>query len=471
MNKITIKNFNLGGVADSIFSGVPNSLARLIGWDLHSVAGLLQVAQKMTKISGSTITEFCKVRVNCSNGNKYWMSSSSGKIWKQDSNDSFTLLTTIAPTSGSAAILEAYEYGGYIYVATVNYLHRIAVSNEAVTANWQELVNHGAFHPMREVNLVLYIGDGNDVHQINSAHTYTAEALDLPTGYIITSLGRASTYLLIGAYLGAGISRSTIFRWNTWSVSYTNSDDVPEEGIWTFLEIDNYVLVYAGYAGNIYYYNMEGLEHYKRIAGTYSPTKKAIIHPHATGVLNGSIPLFGVSNVTGNPCDQGVWALGRHSRNYPAVLDLPFPISEVDGDGYNRVSGVEIGGIIVSGTNVYISWAYNSTYGVDKLDYSNKIAKPILETRIMLPDNAGLTTFSKVFVGYKEIPASTSIVVKTKGNYATDWSNTTEVVDSDRMGVVVDQDLQDARSLQLRVEAVSSVNTAPSIDEIAVFVE
>lgn len=476
MNKITIRDFNLGGVSDSIFSGIKNSLARMVGWDIHSVAGLLQVNQKMAKISSTTITAFCKVAIDCSDGNKYWFSSTDGKIWKQASNDAITLVHTTTPASGTAGCTGAWEHAGYIYWATQSRLHRILVTGTSdwgtnAVEDWQSFTFASAFHPMRPVNLVLYIGDGNLVHQIDEANTYTASALDIPTGYTITALGVMSTQLLIGAYLGAGINKATIFRWNTWSVSFANSDDVPEEGIWAFLEADNYVLVYAGYYGSIYYYNSEGLEYFKRISGTYSPSAKAIIYPYASAMFKGSIPLFGVSNSTGNPCDQGIWSLGRHSRNYPLVPNLEFPISELDADGYHRLSGVEIGAIIVSGVNVYCSWAYNSTYGVDKLDYSNKIAKPFFETRIIMPDNATLTSFRQFIAGYKDLPANTSLVMKYKANYATTWSDLTEVVDTDRSYVISDGDSFDARTLQLRIEAVSSGNTSPSIDEVAILID
>jgi len=474
MKKITIKDFNLGGVSDSILSGIKNSMSRMIGWDIHSIPALLQVNQKMTKISSTTVTELCKAVVDCSDGNKYWFSGSSGKIWKQTSSNVVSLVHTTTPATGGASCLGAMQHGGYIYWATETKLHRILITGTSdwttnAVEDWQTFTNGNAsFHPMKTVNLVLFIGDGNLIHQVSETNTYSVSALDIPVGYITTALGTMSTSLLIGAYLGAGINKATIFQWNTWSTSFTNSDDVPEEGIWAFLEADNYVLVNAGLAGNIYYYNSVGLEHFKRITGTYTPSATAKIYPYATAIWKGSIPIFGVSNVSGNPCDEGIWSLGKHSRNYPNVLNLEFPISELDGDGYHRVSGVEIGAILVSGSNIYCAWAYNSTYGIDKLDYSNKIAKPIMETRAMIPDNSSLTPFRYFTAGYKSLPSGTSIVFKYKKNYETTWQDLTEMVDTDRNIVKVDAEQLEARVLELRIEAVSSVNDSPQIDEISI---
>ena len=471
--KVTIKDFHLGGIADSIYSGVANSLASMVGWDIHGIAGRLQVHQAMAKISESTITELCKVGIKASNGYIYWMSSESGKVWKQDpSDDSVTLLDTIVPTTGSAAILSAKEHAGYVYLATANYLHRIAISNEAVTQNWQALANQASYHPMKNVNLMLYIGDGNDVHQINESNTYTADALDLPVGYEITALGKSGKKLLIGAYLGAGTNSATIFKWNTWSDSWESDDDVPEEGIWAILEADNFVLIFAGKSGNMYYYTGEGLEHYKKVQGTYTPTAEAMVHPNAVAVLNGNEYLFGMSNVTGTPTKAGIWSLGRNSRNYPFVLNLPFPISQVDGNGYNKTGAIEVGAIVVAGVDVYCSWKDSSTFGVDKLDYSAKVAKPYVETRVIVPDNIDLSSFSEFIAGYSELPENTSIVMKTQNNYEGSFANTLTVTpETDKMLVRADADRADARTLQLRVECVSSGNDAPSLDEIVVLLE
>lgn len=475
MAAILLNSWNTGGVSESKYSGIKNSFARLIGWDIHSTPGLLQVNQRMTKDSGTTITELCKVAVDGSNNIRYWFSSTSGKIW-QEKAGSYTLVYTVVPAVGAASILGAAEYQGFIYFATQSRLHRIAIGSAdgaaAWTANavpnWATFTNTDAtYHPMREVNLVLYIGDKNFVAQVDSG-VFSANSLDIESDYRVSALGKMGTDLLVGTIIASTVSRCEIFRWNTYGVSFVNSDTVYEPGINAFLEADNYIIVNAGLAGNLYSYNGAQLEFFKKIPGTYSPTAQAKINPYAIGLFNGFLPIFGVSNVAGNPCDQGIWSLGRHSRNYPIVLNLEFPTSNVDGSNYNILTGIEIGAIIVSGQNVYMSWSYNSTFGVDKLDYSNKIVKPILETRVMSPLMGGFTTFNKFTTTYESLPANTSIVFKYSKNGAAFASDITGIDDTDRNQVTADGSRLDARTLQLRVEAVSSANTSPSIQEIII---
>ena len=80
-NTIQIGNWNRGGLSDSKWSGTQDSFYKMVGLDMHSSPGVLKVAQKMAKDSGSTVTEFCKERVASSNGYTYWGSADSGKIW------------------------------------------------------------------------------------------------------------------------------------------------------------------------------------------------------------------------------------------------------------------------------------------------------------------------------------------------------------------------------------------------------
>ncbi len=473
MGKIVLQAWNQGGVADSKYSGIKFALARMVGWNIHGTPGLLQVNQKMTKDSGSTITELCKCSVDASNGIRYWFSSASGKIW-QDKAGTYTLVYTVSPAAGEAKITGAAEYQGYIYFATESRLHRIATASAdgaaawtaSAVPNWATFTNTDAsYHPMKEVNLVLYIGDKNFVAQVDSG-TFSANALDVESQYRISALGKMGTDLLVGTIIATNVSRCEIFRWNTFSTSFTNDDTVPEPGIYAFLEADNYIIVSAGLAGNLYSYNGQQLVFYKKIPGTYTPTAQMKINPMAVGLFNGFLPIFGVSNSTGNPCDQGIWSMGKHSNNYPIVLNLEFPTSNVDGSSYNILTGIEIGAILVSGQNVYMSWSYNSTYGVDKLDYSNKIAKPIMESRIIANDPGGNTTFNRILATYESLPASTSIVFKVSKNGAAFGSALTVRDNTQENLVETNNERMEVRTLQIRVEAVSSVNTAPAIQEV-----
>ena len=133
---ISIENFNQGGLSDSKFSGIANSLYKLVGWDLHTTPGVLKVAQRLAKNSGSTVTEFVKCMVVSTNGHTYHFSSTSGKIWERTEGGVWSLVYTCSPAAGTAGTLGAIEYMGYIYWATQSRLHRILATDAEGSTEW-----------------------------------------------------------------------------------------------------------------------------------------------------------------------------------------------------------------------------------------------------------------------------------------------------------------------------------------------
>ena len=329
-------------------------------------------------------------------------------------------------------------------------------------------ITNASFHPMIEQNLVLYIGDGNYLAQVD-ASTFTANALDIKTPLVIKSLGKISTDVLLGTYVADTVTKTEIIRWNTWSVSFTTSDEIPENGINAFLPADNYVFVQAGEAGNIYMYNSSGmLELYKKIPGDYSPTKTATVHPNSVANFGGDI-LFGVSNVTGNPCDELVYRIGRNSRNYPYIMDQPYPISQRSGSDF-VLTGVEIGAILVVGSNMYVAWKNSTSYGVDKLDYSNKLDGAYIESRVFAVNREQEINFMKSIVSYSSLPASTDINMYLSINYAAYTSALDKVDDTQRNIIESANESRAFTTMQLKMKVTTSSNSSPEIEGAGVFI-
>lgn len=468
-NPILIGNFNQGGLADSRWSGTKDSFYKMTGLDPHSTPGLLKAAQKLTKASATTVTAFCKESVVSSNGFVYWFSSTDGKIWQQTiSDDTFLLVFTTTAAAGGVGCLGAFEYQGYIYWATESRLHRILAAGNDTAAewtanaalNWATFTNTDAlFHPMFELNQVLYIGDGKYIAQVD-AGTFTANALDIKAPLRVKSFGKVGVELLVGTWVSDIITQTELIRWNTYSVSFSSSDTIPETGINAFFQSDNIVLVQAGLAGNIYSYDGEKLNPYKTIPGEYSSTKYGSVHPSSVANFHGQI-LFGMSNGTGNPCDQGVYRMARHDVKYPMIMDFPYPISERSGSAL-VTSSIEIGAITVAGFNVYVAWKNGSTYGVDKLDYSNKLNGAFFETRMMALNREQLSTLKDVNFNYYEIPTSCDIALAYDKNYA-GYVNMTSVTDTQRLTVSSQEGIE-ASVISIKATMTTSANTGPSIE-------
>lgn len=460
---------NFTGQSDSKWNGIPDSFAECIGVDGHSTPGLLKVHQKLTKNSGSTVDEFCKVSVSASTGYHFWFSADSGKIYARASNGTWTLAYTTVAGAGEHKCLGAMEFDGYIYWATQSRLHRVTIAGAddswaagAVTLNFATFgVTDASFHPMALQDIQLFIGDGNQVASVDEAGVFLANALDLNTPFRIKSMAAYDIDLLIGTYVADSVNKTQIVRWDTVSPTWNTSDPIEENGINCFIRDDNYLYVNAGKAGNLYVYDGQYLLPYKRIPGSYTSSAYGEIYPNAVGNFNG-VPVFGFSNGSGNPAKQGVYSFGSYSRDYPKVLDLSWVISQ------NIVASVEIGAILVSGLDLYVSWKDGSNYGVDKIDYTAKYASAYLETRMLGQDVRNLEkVFARIAAYYNSLPASTGITFSYSINGAA-YVAMTSVTNTELNEIFSDLSIGKIGSLQIKVAFTVSANDAPTVEVISI---
>lgn len=548
MNFISIKDINLGGIADSRYQGQANSVAEMVGFNIHSEPGILKNNQKLTKESGSLVDDLVKKILPCSDGNTYLFGSTNGKIWKRTSAGVYSLEATAAPAAGTVGIIDAWEYQGYIYYSMQSRLGRVAVGSptdwSGRSDSWQTFSNTDAdFHPFQEVNQVLYVGDGKDLAQVD-AGVFSASALDIASPLRIKALGKILTDILLGTFVNVYKVATEILRWNTWSGSFQISDEIPETGINSFLKTDNFALVNAGTKGNFYIYNGSQLENYKRIPGDWIGSKTATIHPNASVNMFG-LPLFGLSNLSENPAKQGVYSMGGYDRNYPKVINLEWLLS------HGFYSGIDIGSIELVGTQLLVSWKLQQTAtmtiadpcvvsltshglttadpvsfsttgalptgvtagtiyfvrvvnantfnlydtaahatdggatgrvatsgtqsgthtiiicGIDKEDTTAKVVSAYFSTRAIAVARRDGKEISG-YVSYRSLPDDATIKIYYKSNYATEWTEATTIVDTDRKIVELASPFPISSVLEIKIESNAAtganVNNAPEIE-------
>lgn len=273
-----------------------------------------------------------------------------------------------------------------------------------------------------------------------------------------------------GTYVSDNVTKTEIIRWNTWSVSFNVEDEIPENGVNAFLPGDNQVYVQAGKTGNIYFYNGTKLESYRRIPGDYSATAKAKVYPNAVG-RKGNRIFFGLSNDTGNPAPQGIYQIGQNNRNYPGILDLPYPISQRTAGGDFALESLEIGAILVVGEDIYASWKYDGGYGVDKIDWNNKLDGAYIESRIINVERERFTNFSKAIVAYADKPTSTDVDIAYNKNYEgySTIASAEKIDDTDRNCIVGKLGFP-ATTLQIKWTMTVSGNNAMKIESGGIFI-
>lgn len=461
--RIFLQDFNLGGLSDSIYQGVSNSLFSIVGFNLFAEPGALKVSQKLTKESGATIDDFVKTIIPCSDGHTYLFGATTGKIWKRTSAGVYSLVRTHEDGKG---ITGAAEFNGYVYYGADDELGRWQIGTNWNTADddWNIFTNGDTdYHPMLTKSLGLYIGDGSLVALVDSAAVYTANALDLEDKYRIKSLSDFYDELLIGTFVNDNINLTKIYRWNTWSESWTSEDSVPELGINSFIPVDNQVIVQCGTKGRIYVFTGQTLNLFKRIPGDWEGTNKAVVHSTASANYDGLV-LFGLSNSAGNPAKQGIYTLGAYSSNYPKILTLSHIISQ------NKTADIQIGAIAIVGDDVLVSWKDGAVYGIDKLDHTNKYNGAYIETRIIALNRMEQKK-AKIKIGYQTLPAGTDIIIKHKINHAgtfTLLSSQTDTLRKIKEGTIF---LEEVNTLQFKIETTATANTAPIIESIEIILD
>lgn len=339
------------------------------------------------------------------------------------------------------------------------------LSGDTNPMEWGDFsITDDTYHPMVAFNNKLWIGDGNYVAMVLN-NIFTAKALDLPEEQRIKTLDSIDIQLAIGSTVDNYVSKSTIYRWDTWSVSWNMDDTIEENGINAFIPVDNYFFVQAGIDGSIYSYDNNMLYLTKRITGDYSGTKASLVHPNAVAFFKGK-PLFGVSkeaNASATASIVGVYSYGTvNPRLYNRVINLEYVVSSA--------TATDIGAIAVRGNDLYVSWKSPTATGVDIIDYANCQATAYLESRVIYLDRSDSNVYNKFVVGYVSMPTGCSIKAYAKQNYAANWTEITMTKDTIRNRYYSDIRLE-SNVIEFKVELIANEDDSPEVDYISLYAE
>jgi hypothetical protein len=457
-------NFS-GGLSDSKLFGLDGSFAEAVGVDIHSEPRVLKISQAMAKESGAVVTDLCVFSVNGSDGNAYWFGNT-GNIYKRTAVGVWSLVHANA----NGAVVGAKEFNGYLYYASATQLGRISMTAAgsenpwaSQTDSWKTLTS-ATYHPMVVQGLYLFIGNKATIASVDDAGTFTAGGTAsvtftvLPSQYEITCMIAYGIDFLAGTKVSATFNSAKMYRYDFSKASPIVDYDIPEiGGANCFVRVDDYVFLQAGNEGRIYFYNGQTLDKVKKIRGDYS-NKTMKVNPGSSCVFRG-LAMFGVSNLSSNPCNQGVYSLGQYDRNYAMALMLEYVISQ------NKLSNIEIGALLTVGTSLLIAWKDGSTYGVDAIDWSNKYTGAYVTTLVMGGDRQSSKTFNEYVIGYKNKPANTDVALSYYKNYSASDVAITMRDETDYSKITAIQDFE-AGVVQFKLAFTVSGNDAPEVDLI-----
>lgn len=396
-----------------------NGFSELVNCDIHSEIGEVKCQLKLEKESASTVNHACYTAI-APNGDAYFFSSTTGNIYKRTQAGVYSSVRV----NGNGSHKGALYYDGYIYYTTDDKLGRFDLST-TWSDSWQSLTS-GKNHSMEQFDLILYICNGTDVASVDDTGTFTSSALDIPEQFESVSLKQFGDDLLV---LGNAdyITDSKIFRWNTYSSTWTVSDAV-KEPVFCFIDADNYVFVLA-VSGRIYQFNGSTLIPSFNI-DTFSTYNSQLACSYKGKAL--------FANGT------KIWSLYRKNNSMPFVLC-----------GEYTCNGT-IQSLRASGDDLLVSYAT----GVDNIATNRAdavITTPLYTGRV-----------SQVEVSYYDLPTGTDINIETKIDGGS-WTEQTELIDDvDMKTVSLASDIINLKDIQARVTLGASTTKTPIIDNIKI---
>jgi len=414
---------------------VQNSLIDIVG-DIHDEIGSFKCQKLLAKESGSTITAKCFSAV-VPNGDTYYFSKTSASIFKRTQSGTWSSVRSNGAADASTGHTSCLYYNGKLYYTTLTKLGRFDLAS-TWTDSYQTLTSGN--HPMEQFDLILYIANGKDIAQVDDADVFSSSGLDLPVQFQSMALKSYGDDLLIGSKAGDYITDSKIWRWNTYSPSWSLSDPIKEVGIHTFIDADNYLFILAGTVGNIYLFGGSQMDIWKQIPNFDSTTVNHQMSANYKGralIANGS----------------RIYSIHRKSRDLDFALVCEYECSQG--------STAKIESIVVSGDDLLVAWSLDATYGVDNV--TTDYATAVLETTMFNREDT-------IQVPYDELPSGTSIAIAVKQDGETSYTDLTVEVDSeDRRVVKLKDDMVIKRNAQARITLTPNGTSTPVIDSVDIY--
>lgn len=343
-----------GGISDYEDRGIPGAFKFGANLSIHRLVDSLYCNQALKEEGGGVITDLIKWFVKCSDGNTYGFGNT-GKIYKRTSSGSWSLVYTDSDGEIRGAE-EMPASNGKIYLG---WCTATKVKKKEIPGNssWNDVstvatnLSDVPFHTMKQIGGATKIANGDKIAMVGYDESFTNEALKLIPGNFSKTLIERKGRTIIGCYRPSDINKGI------------NS---AIDGEFPFIQVGN--------NGDIYLADGVSSIPIKRFPGGGKTNPGGVCNlieqpqvfeweETALSWIDkqevGNFAMFGVYGAeTGK---NGIYSLGRISKNRPLVLNLEYQMS-VD----------EIGAITSVNGLLLASYKSGSTYGVKSVDSLNK---------------------------------------------------------------------------------------------------
>ncbi len=336
-----------------------------VGLDVRNDSGLLKVAPKPVKDSGSSITKLTTAfDFNPSTLDLYGYAEDT--IYKrQYSNGAYTTARALTGDSPNGQGL-AHFNGKLFFAKDTNLGHFDYAATW--TENFQTNLTSARWHPMCRIKNLLLVGHGRYVASVDDLLAYTQKRLTLPPDYYVRSIFRIGSSVAILATYGANVTDSDegmLFLWNGISETYNGFIPLngnPHAGI----AQNNRMVVIVGSEPRVEESlggEFQDYEESSKIPDV-GIGKTAEVYPNAIELWR-KLVHFGISAGTSTSVVRGLYTWGASKNtNRTRGLNVDYPTSQ----GTVVGTGVQITAVKKVGTTIFFAWKDGASYGWDKID-------------------------------------------------------------------------------------------------------
>ena len=448
------------GIAQSPLLGFAN----MVGIDTESYPGFAEINFKPVNMASGLIANTPNWFVrNPLTGNIYCLDASGILYTSSDLGNTWAIIGGNTRTGARGNGLAVWK--DYIFVTRDNRLDKFGPlsSSPSWTNDFTSYQDSETFNPICiGQDDRLYWAAGNKVYALSDVSTSVGEVLDLPSGYVISSLCEFGYNLAIGANIPYS-STANIYMWDRISSTFEYPIILNEEKIHQLLTVSNNLYVVAGDSANLYISNGSDVQLVYSfptyITGIYG-SEELTLQPGAIMQFRGKI-YTGIGGVYGD--QNGVYSIGKDGVICEHIIST------------GTKAGVTIGAVYPISVDKYlIGWKDGSSYGIDLLttsstysDYTAFIESALFRVGTRVSPKA----FSKIEVILSdELASGHGIRIKYRKNL-TDSFTTLATFDYATYGAKNTFTRPfgiSCSDLQIRIEMTSSDTTSPRLNEIRI---
>lgn len=461
MNSFLLKSFK-GGHSDFEDKGISGSFKFGYGLDIRKDTDSLSCQQDLVLDSTSVVTGLVRWIIPCTDGNTYFFDNT-GKIYKRTSAGVWSL----SYTDADGAITGACEWflssgKTYLFWSTVTKIHCKEIAGSATWADVDALagwpkttLTSSTNHMMIQAVGSLQIANEDYIAMVGFDGSYSYQALNIfKKNYAKAMLERGNN-LIVGAPSKGTTSESDLIEWDTSSLDYNDRKVVKGGAINAMIDTD-IPLAQVGTNGDIYYSDLQNRLPLTTIRGGG--------YCNPSGVTNDNgLALFGIyGNTLGY---NGIYSYGRKKLNQDRTLNLEYYIGNCD----------EIGALCKSGSDIFVSYKYESNYYVKKVNTALKATAYYYSLDLKPPQEINyMPVWDAVVLNMKPLPANTSVEVFYKleksGSFIQakmEGGITSFTITGGQEAVFLIG--EKAKIFELEIKLIPSINTTPEVYSAEVY--